>query len=382
MQKQFTIDDLVRISELFSEAKTFTIQVTKDTTRPLTKAEIFVRLQAGQEVGIGPYASCDGISSVSGKLTFSANVQAALVKASGRYNYTVNEHTDTLCRLTFFEKDEREKSGWRAIGVSDFSMKDAQNAGLTNRGFMWKNYPRNMLFARALTNGVSWHCPDVTGGLRAYTAEELGQDNEEEAGNIQTPEPHDLTVASSEPFGTPAVAGAGVIPHNGAVREAYSVKKVAQGYEVECRNLDGKGVWTHTITQGIPDSGCSCGKITRKGEEAACVHAQEARKWAVAQADAKRKQSPVEDEALQENLATLAKWRPNIEGNIPWAITDPIKQTSLWNHWEQALLGGADVNQLFDVTGGTALPDLKEDEFASVDMALKAIAKNPKGVKK
>ena len=33
-------------------------------------------------------------------------------------------------------------------------MKDAELAGLANRG-PWKTYPRNMLFARAMSNGVA-----------------------------------------------------------------------------------------------------------------------------------------------------------------------------------------------------------------------------------
>ena len=37
-------------------------------------------------------------------------------------------------------------------------------------GANWKNYPRNMLFARAMTNGARWFCPDVYCG---YAEEEL-----------------------------------------------------------------------------------------------------------------------------------------------------------------------------------------------------------------
>src|SRR5690606_6627174 len=53
------------------------------------------------------------------------------------------------------------------------SMKDAQAAGVAGRG-PWKAYPKAMLFARALSQGVRWHCPDVLGGTTAYVPEELG----------------------------------------------------------------------------------------------------------------------------------------------------------------------------------------------------------------
>ena len=33
----------------------------------------------------------------------------------------------------------------------------------------WVKYPRNMLFARAMSNGVRWFAPEATGGLPVYT---------------------------------------------------------------------------------------------------------------------------------------------------------------------------------------------------------------------
>src|SRR5690606_41591972 len=48
-----------------------------------------------------------------------------------------------------------------------------QAAGVAGRG-PWKSYPKAMLFARALSQGVRWHCPDVLGGTTAYVPEELG----------------------------------------------------------------------------------------------------------------------------------------------------------------------------------------------------------------
>jgi hypothetical protein len=38
---------------------------------------------------------------------------------------------------------------------------------------MWEKYPRNMLFARAMSNGVAFHCPDVMNGIRVYAEGEI-----------------------------------------------------------------------------------------------------------------------------------------------------------------------------------------------------------------
>ena len=41
-------------------------------------------------------------------------------------------------------------------------------------GDNWRKYPKNMLFARAISNGVKWHCPDVMNGQPVYTPDEMG----------------------------------------------------------------------------------------------------------------------------------------------------------------------------------------------------------------
>lgn len=128
-------------------------------------AELALRIQYGVELGMGPAAALMSVQVVQGKPTLTAPAVAGRIKASGRYNYRVTDHTDESCRIVFYEAGEE-------IGDSVFTMKDAQTAGLLSNA-TWKKYPRNMLFARALTNGARWHCPDVFGGA-IYTPDELG----------------------------------------------------------------------------------------------------------------------------------------------------------------------------------------------------------------
>ena len=128
-------------------------------------AELALRIQYGVELGMGPAAALMSVQVVQGKPTLTAPAVAGRIKASGRYNYRVTEHTDETCRIVFYE-------GGTEIGDSTFTMGDAQKAGLLSNA-TWRKYPRNMLFARALTNGARWHCPDVFGGA-IYTPDELG----------------------------------------------------------------------------------------------------------------------------------------------------------------------------------------------------------------
>ena len=131
-----------------------------------SEAEAYVKVLAGQEMGIGPMASMSGINVIQGKPTLSANLLAAQVKRHPAYDYFVLAHSNDCCRIEFKQRGE-------TIGVSEFTMDDAKQAGVA-RGQNWNKYPKAMLFARALTQGVRWYCPDVTAGSPAYVPEELG----------------------------------------------------------------------------------------------------------------------------------------------------------------------------------------------------------------
>jgi len=133
-----------------------------------------VKILAGQELGFGPIASMTGIHIIKGKVSLSANLMAAAIKRSGRYTYDVKGLTEDTCTLEF-------KEGAKLLGTSTFTMKDAAKAGLT--GDNWKKYPRNMLFARALSNGAKWYTPDIFGGP-IYTPDELGAVVDGETGEV------------------------------------------------------------------------------------------------------------------------------------------------------------------------------------------------------
>lgn len=139
-------------------------------------AQAIVKILAGQELGFGPFASMTGVSIIQGKPTIGANLMAAAVKRTGKYNYRVTEMSDTACELAFFESGQE-------IGRSRFTMDDAKKASLTGKD-NWTKYPRNMLFARALSNGQRWYAPDVFNGALVYTPDELGQATDEDGNAV------------------------------------------------------------------------------------------------------------------------------------------------------------------------------------------------------
>lgn len=147
--------DLMQLGKVLSSSGYFSD--TRDA------AQAIVKVLAGQELGIGPIAAMTGIYLVNGRVAIGANLMAAAVMRSGKYTYRVRKLDESACEIVFFQgRDE--------IGVSTFTLADAKKAQTKNVD----KFPRNMLFARAMSNGVRWFCPDVF-STGVYTPEELGE---------------------------------------------------------------------------------------------------------------------------------------------------------------------------------------------------------------
>lgn len=136
-----------------------------------TQAQGVVKILAGKELGLAPLESLTNIYIVKGKVALQSKIIGALIKKSAKYDYVVNKLDETECAMTFYSLESKSDGSAEKveIGKSTFTIKDAAKAGIVNKD-VWKNYPRNMLFARALSNGSKWYCSDVFCG---YTAEEL-----------------------------------------------------------------------------------------------------------------------------------------------------------------------------------------------------------------
>jgi hypothetical protein len=145
--------DMMNISKAFYESGMF--------TDIKSAAQAMVKISAGAEMGIPPFAAMSGIHIIQGKPTIGAGLMAANVKASNKYDYKVVEQSEKICSIDFYKGKEN-------LGNSTFTIEDAKKAGTKNLD----KFPKNMLFARAMSNGVKWFCPDVFSGP-VYTPEEF-----------------------------------------------------------------------------------------------------------------------------------------------------------------------------------------------------------------
>lgn len=162
------VNDIMVMAKTFSESGMF--------TDAKSMGQAFVKIQAGQEIGIPPFAAMSGIHIIQGKPTLGAGLIASSVKGSGKYDYKVLKLDDKNCSIDFLQ-------GGEVIGNSSFSIEDAKKAQTKNID----KFPKNMLFARAISNGVKWFCPDVFAGP-VYVPEEM-PDNTVDVNHIEVIEP-------------------------------------------------------------------------------------------------------------------------------------------------------------------------------------------------
>jgi hypothetical protein len=152
--QKHTFTEIMSIGKAFAESGMF--------ADIKSAAQAMVKIQAGLELGIKPFAAMSGIHIISGKATIGAGLIASAIKGSGKYDYRIIEQSDKVCKIEFFQ-------GKESIGVSSFTIEEAKKAGTKNLD----KFPANMLFARAISNGVKWFTPDVFQGP-VYVPEEMG----------------------------------------------------------------------------------------------------------------------------------------------------------------------------------------------------------------
>src|SRR5215813_14065232 len=88
-----TLEEAMKIGQIVAQSKLFPeIQ---------DQAKAVVAILAGRELGIPPMASLRGIHVIKGKVEVSAGLIAAMIRASGRYDYRIIETTEKICRLAW-----------------------------------------------------------------------------------------------------------------------------------------------------------------------------------------------------------------------------------------------------------------------------------------
>jgi len=138
----------------------------------------FAKILLGRDLGLSPTQALTGIYIVEGRPQIAAVTLAHFIRKTPGLGYKVTEHTADTCSIEFYADGELR-------GTSTFTISEARSAGLVKEKSGWVKYPRNMLFARAMSNGAKWYVPEVLGGLPVYTEGDSFEGTAQEIGSGQ-----------------------------------------------------------------------------------------------------------------------------------------------------------------------------------------------------
>lgn len=132
------------------------------------KYQAMAIVQAGKEMGLQPLQSLGTMSFIKGRLVMSVQLQLALAKNTKGVIVSEMAEGEGVCRVTLRRGEESV--------TCEYTLDDAQKAGLVKPDGSWHKYGRQMLRWRAIGDALRIICPDLAMGLLSP----------EEAENIET----------------------------------------------------------------------------------------------------------------------------------------------------------------------------------------------------
>lgn len=156
-------------------------------------AQAFVKIALGDSMGFTPAEAMAGIDIIQGRPAIGSQLRAARMQRAG-YRWRMDQLDEKGCVLTIFQGD-------MVLGTSSFVEADAKAQNLLGKD-NWKKNPRNMFFARAITNAQRWYAPGVLSGeVLSY----------EEAADLEPVPPARIAVPQRKNE-TPCEGGDGLLP--------------------------------------------------------------------------------------------------------------------------------------------------------------------------
>jgi len=162
----------------------------------LDVSQAIMKVEYGMELGVKPITAMRGIHYFQGSFCLSSSLVNALIKRAG-YRFTTVERSLKKCLLRF------ESPEGKPLGDSEFTWDDAANKNLTTKK-NWREHPKNMLFARALTQGATMYCAEVFLGP-VYTPEEIMESTSSTDYMPPDAPPMERLVSESETISGPVV---------------------------------------------------------------------------------------------------------------------------------------------------------------------------------
>ena len=172
-EKAAALERVAPVRTTFAEKKSMALAAymsnvasLRSTRKDQAVGEAIVKIQYGEELGIGPMSALMGLYVVEGKISWSAGLVASRIKASGKYDFHVIERTDKGCRPRVFRG--------RQVGGPDRLHGGARGAGRAAEEGQLAQVPGGHVLrqgadgwcAHLLCGGLSWAYLHVRGAYR------------------------------------------------------------------------------------------------------------------------------------------------------------------------------------------------------------------------
>lgn len=153
--------------------------------------DVLAMLLYGQDLGLSPMQSIQGIYVVEGRPSISAQLWLALVRRAG-HRVSVIEHSMERCTVEIVRGDTGERhsatftldeaiAAGRVKRLEDGSLRARSEQG---KPLPWELYPKAMLLARAVSQVCRFAAPEIAFGF--YSADEVEEIAEREAEVVES----------------------------------------------------------------------------------------------------------------------------------------------------------------------------------------------------
>lgn len=168
-----------------------------------TKEAAAIKILAGMEYGFEPLQAMSMFDFIQGRPVLNAHGKATLINSSGDFRMHTKSLTPKECIIDVLRKNDQDE--WKVIATRTFTWQDAVDAEYTSgkNAHSYKKTPRNMLFARNVSNIWRWDCAELN--TRDWSSAQIQEfetpaEIEAEAGGEPQPEapPVDENVIEGE----------------------------------------------------------------------------------------------------------------------------------------------------------------------------------------
>lgn len=158
MKKELALRDTeVMMKDLQNTQKMCQLLMSTPHYKNLGAHGIFAIVEKAKSIGVDPMDALNGgMYFVQGKVEMTSAMMNQLIRACGHSITKDKKSDDTVCILHGKRADNGDT--W----VESFSLEDAKKAGILRN--QWLKYPKDMLFARALSRLARQLFPDVIKG--------------------------------------------------------------------------------------------------------------------------------------------------------------------------------------------------------------------------